>query len=186
MPRHTLTLPPSSWPEDLRYRFERHPLSAAQRKRLGRALGRWLRISNDLGAEARDVSRETWLERTQGLSRRVRNEVRQALAIVFPDISASLYAEENRQTERTDILTEPFLLDLEAFLAVIDEAIENGTTLVWRGHEHDPDCGYTVPVRSDDANALLFMQGEIVDLVTAIEGALDGAKAYVIANSFYD
>lgn len=92
----------------------------------------------------------------------------------------------SRRLARRDILNEPFLLDLEAFLAVINEAIENGTTLIWRGHEHDPDCGYTMPVRSDDANAILFMQGEIVDLVTAIEGALDAAKAYAIANSFFD
>ncbi len=92
----------------------------------------------------------------------------------------------SRRLARRDILTEAFLLDLEAFLAVVDEVIENGTTLAWRGHEHDPDCGYVVPVRSDDANAILFMQGEIVDLVTAIEGALDGAKAYVIATSFFD
>jgi hypothetical protein len=92
----------------------------------------------------------------------------------------------SRRLARRDILTEAFLLDLEAFLAVVDKAIEKATTVAWRGHEHDPDCGYIVPVRSDDANAILFMYGEIVDLVTAIERALDGAKAHVIANSFSD
>ena len=92
----------------------------------------------------------------------------------------------SRRLAQQDILNEAFLRDLEAFLAVLDMVIESGTTLVWRGHEHDPDSGYTMPVRSDDANAILFMQGEIVDLVTAIEGGLDGAKAYVIANSFFD
>ena len=102
MPRHKLTLPPAAWPEDLRDQFQRHPLSAAQRTRLQRALGRWLKISIDLGAEARDVSRETWLERTQGLSRQVRNEVRQALAIAFPNMAASLYAEDNHRGERSD------------------------------------------------------------------------------------
>lgn len=102
MPQHELTLPPAAWPADLRLQFERHPLSAAQRTRLGRALGRWLRISDDLGADARDVSRETWLERSEGLSRQVRNEMRQALAIVFPSVSASLYAKDNERTERMD------------------------------------------------------------------------------------
>lgn len=92
----------------------------------------------------------------------------------------------SRQLARRDILTEAFLLDLDAFLALLDAAIEGGTTLAWRGHEHDPDCGYAVPVRTDDAEALSFMQGEIVDLVTAIEGALDAAKAYVIANRFFE
>ncbi|MCZ4262608.1 hypothetical protein O4G76_17360 [Limimaricola sp. G21655-S1] len=103
MPRHRLTLPPSCWPEDLRDRFDRHPLSEAQRARLRRALGRWLQISNDLVVDPRDVSRETWLERTQGLSRQVRNEVRQALAIVFPATAASLYAGDNHRTDRADM-----------------------------------------------------------------------------------
>jgi hypothetical protein len=35
MAKYVLSLPPSRWPEDLRARFERHPLTAAQRKRLG-------------------------------------------------------------------------------------------------------------------------------------------------------
>ncbi|MDX5417416.1 MAG: hypothetical protein LPK88_14000, partial [Alphaproteobacteria bacterium] len=83
----------------------------------------------------------------------------------------------SRRLVQRDILNEALLIDLDAFLAVIGEAIENGTTLTWRGHEHDPNCGYTMPVRSDAANALLYFQGEIVDLVTAIEGALDAAKA---------
>lgn len=103
MPRHKLTLPPASWPEDLRTSFERHPLTVAQRRRLGRALGRWLRISEDLVAGPRDVSRETWLERTQALPRQVRNDVRQTLAIVFPAMAASLYAEDNYRTERADM-----------------------------------------------------------------------------------
>ncbi|MCZ4262869.1 tyrosine-type recombinase/integrase [Limimaricola sp. G21655-S1] len=66
-------------------------------------MGRWLRISDDLGADPRDVSREAWSERTQGLSRQVRNDVRQALAIVFPATAASLYAEDNRRKKRPDI-----------------------------------------------------------------------------------
>lgn len=103
MRRHRLTLPPSAWPEDLRNRFERHQLSAAQQTRLRRALGRWLKLSADLGADPRDVSRDAWLERTHGLSRQVRNEVRQALAIVFPAEAASLYAEDNHRTERPDM-----------------------------------------------------------------------------------
>ena len=102
MPQHTIALPPPAWPQDLRDRFALHPLSAAQRTRLGRALGRWLRISADLGADARDVSRETWLERSRGLPRPVRNELRQVLSIVFPNAAASLYADGNDRVGRPD------------------------------------------------------------------------------------
>lgn len=52
--------------------------------------------------DACDVTRETWRERTQGLSRQVVNEVRQALAITFPDVAAALYADDNRRTARRD------------------------------------------------------------------------------------
>lgn len=102
MARHKLTLPPAAWPRDLLDSFERHPLTAAQRTRIGHALGRWLRISDDLGADPRDVSRLTWLERTEGLSQQLRNDVRQALAIVFPTMVAALYEGDNRQVERAD------------------------------------------------------------------------------------
>ncbi|SEJ30183.1 Phage integrase family protein [Pseudooceanicola nitratireducens] len=102
MPKHSLTLPRSSWPEDLRTRFERRQLSESQRKRLGSALGRWLKIADDLGVDARAVSRQTWLERTQHMTRALRNEVRQALAIAFPDAAASLYADDYHGTLRQD------------------------------------------------------------------------------------
>lgn len=98
-----LTLPPSSWPEDLRERFERHPLSTAQRIRVGHGLGRWFRICADHGADPRDVSRETWVARTRGLPRQVRNAVRQAIAIIYPSVAAALYAEDNRPAERPDM-----------------------------------------------------------------------------------
>ena len=102
MPRHKVTLPPAAWPEDLRDRFERHPLSAAQRTRLGLALGRWLKVSTELNVDACDVSRNAWLERTDGMPHDIRNQVRQALAIVFPQATASLYAGDAACAERVD------------------------------------------------------------------------------------
>jgi integrase len=59
-------------------------------------------MAADLGVDAQDVARETWLERTAGLPREVRNDVRQALAIVFPDLATTLYAGEGNRVERTD------------------------------------------------------------------------------------
>ena len=292
MPKHRLTLPPSSWPEDLRNRFERHPLTTAQRTRLAGALGRWLKISQDLGACSRVVSRETWLERTEGLSQEIRNAVRQALAIAFPDATASLYKEDNHRTERSDrreqlraniarnlarfpddwraaakpllhvddsgigdgilvqawasstikrrleaaalnfdfclgrdlavditptsvriklredqsrvesgdrrlggvavdigagaIISETFLRDLEAFIVLLNRVADDETTYVWRGHEHDPNCGYRVPVPSQRAGVFYVVLEELVELASDIEGALDAARAYAIANALFD
>ena len=70
-----------------------------QRARLRHALGRWLKTSVDLGVDARDVSRESWLERTAGLRREVRNDVRRSLAIVFPHVAATLYEGEGYRAE---------------------------------------------------------------------------------------
>jgi integrase len=102
MPRHRMTQPMEAWPSHLRARFETHPLSDAQSVRLRHALGRWLKIAADLGVDAQDVSRETWRARTAGLPREVRNDVRQALAVVFPDLATTLYAGEGNRVERTD------------------------------------------------------------------------------------
>jgi len=102
MPSHRVTLPPSAWPSDLKARFDRHVLTEDQRKRLGHALGRWFAISADLGSDPRDVSRDTWLERTAELPHEVRNAVRQALSVAFPEAASSLYAGEGERAERID------------------------------------------------------------------------------------
>lgn len=104
MAKHVLSLPPSRWPEDVRARFERHPLTAAQRRRLGAALGRWCKIAEDFGVDVREVSRETWIERTGDQSKEVRNAIRQALAIVFPSAASALYEAQHERVARADKL----------------------------------------------------------------------------------
>jgi|GEM_PF-1372123 len=102
MPKHRITLAPPAWPPDLKARFDAHPLTTDQRTRLRHALGRWFRISADLGLDPRDVSRQSWLERLAGLPHEVCNDVRQALAIAFPHAAAALYAGERPRAERPD------------------------------------------------------------------------------------
>lgn len=102
MAKYVLSLPPSRWPEDLRARFERHTLTAAQRHRLRNALGRWFKISEDLGLDPRDISRETWIQRTSDQSKEVRNAIRQALAIVSPDAAAALHEGQHERVGRAD------------------------------------------------------------------------------------
>jgi len=84
------------------------------------------------------------------------------------------------------IVTEEFLRDLEAFIALLDEQAEGETSYAWRGHEHDPDCGYLVPVRSQSASAFVTLLDALVDLATAIEAALDAAEAYSMANALFE
>jgi integrase len=95
-------MPMEIWPDDLRRRFQKNALTEAQERRLRYALGRWLELSNDLCVDAYDVSRQTWMARTEGLSRARQNEVRQALAIVFPQTTAALYSDDNERSDRPD------------------------------------------------------------------------------------
>jgi hypothetical protein len=92
----------------------------------------------------------------------------------------------SRRIARRDIISEAFLADLEAFLEIIYAREEAETTIAWRGHEHDPSCGYTVSVRSDRAVAFQAIGDEMVDLASAIAGALDAAQAFSIANGLFD
>jgi hypothetical protein len=73
---------------------------------LGHALGRWFKIHEDCDLDARDVSRETWIERTRDQPKEIQNAVRQALAIVFPDAATGLYAGQHDRVERADRLVE--------------------------------------------------------------------------------
>lgn len=98
----TKPIPPTLWPEDLRQRFDRHPLTKAQLARLRPGLGRWLSVSSSMGLDARDVSRATWLERTSGMRPARRNAVRQALAIAFPAAASGLYAGDHERATRKD------------------------------------------------------------------------------------
>ena len=102
MPKHRLSMPPSEWPEDIRKRFDRHPLTPAQRTRLGQGLGRWFRIAADLGTDPAEVTREGWRDRTRDLRPEMRNAVRQALSIVYPGSAAALYESDAGRRPRTD------------------------------------------------------------------------------------
>ncbi len=102
MPQHRLSLPPEAWPADLRERFETHPLSVHQRTRLAGAFGRWLKSAEGGGFDPRDASRETWLAQTAGLPRSLRNEVRQALVIIFPAVATLLYEPDAPALARPD------------------------------------------------------------------------------------
>jgi hypothetical protein len=92
----------------------------------------------------------------------------------------------SRRITRRAIVNEGFLADLEALLVMIDARADEETSFAWRGHEHDPTCGYTVPVRSDRAIAFHAVCAEMVDLASAVAAALDAAQAFAIANGLFD
>lgn len=102
MPKHKITMPPSSWPLDLKKRFDELPVTKWQKVRLRSALGRWLMISSDHGLDPRDASRESWQARTDGLPRCVQNDVRRVLALTFPKAAASLYESQHERVARAD------------------------------------------------------------------------------------
>ncbi|MCZ4262224.1 hypothetical protein O4G76_15385 [Limimaricola sp. G21655-S1] len=89
----------------------------------------------------------------------------------------------SRQIEAKTIMEEALLRDIKAFIMLIGEEVEDGSTLAWHGREHDPESGYYVLLRTERARALLITQDELAKLATAIEAALDGAEAYTIANA---
>ena len=92
----------------------------------------------------------------------------------------------SRRIAARTIVTEAFLRDLEAFIVLLGKEVDEGSSLAWRGHEHDPDCGYAVPVRSERARAFQLVLDELVDLATTVEAALDAAEACVIANTLFE
>lgn len=102
MPRRDLGVPPTDWPSDVRSRFEAHVLTAAQRARLRPALGRWFRISRDLGLDASEITLSSWRTRTDEIPKEMRNCVRQALAVAFPSAASALYADAAEPSERPD------------------------------------------------------------------------------------
>lgn len=91
----------------------------------------------------------------------------------------------SRRIAARTIICEAFLSDIETFIILIGNEVEDGSTLAWNGHEHDPESGRHVLLRTDRAQALLVLHGELVEFATAIEGALDAAEAYTIANALF-
>lgn len=84
------------------------------------------------------------------------------------------------------IISETFLRDLEAFIVLLRRLADDETAYAWRGHEHDPNCGYRVPVPSQRAGVFYVVLEELVKLASDIESALDAARAYEIANALFD
>ncbi len=96
MPKHRLSLPPSSWPEEIQALFDKAFGSASkhQRPRLEQGLGRWLfeAQQDDLPV---DLVTPALLERRLGhLRPELQGAARQALQAVFPE--AVVFAREAR------------------------------------------------------------------------------------------
>ena len=88
----------------------------------------------------------------------------------------------SRRIAERRIISESFLRDLQAFYILLDRLAQEETTTGWRGHEHDPDCGYTFPIESERAMIFSRFVDQLVDLNSSIATALDAAEAYSIAN----
>lgn len=95
-------------------------------------------------------------------------------------------SEVSRRIGARSIMTETFLRDVEAFIAILGEQAERETSYAWRGHEHDPDCGYLVPFRSENASEFLTLIAALAELATAIGVALDAVEAYSMANALFE
>lgn len=92
----------------------------------------------------------------------------------------------SRRIGTRSIVNEAYLRDLEAFIVLLDELAERETSHSWCGHEHDPDCGYLVAIRSERASVFVTMLDALIDLSAAIEAALDAAEACRVANALFE
>ncbi|MEY8841018.1 hypothetical protein AB9K41_18480 [Cribrihabitans sp. XS_ASV171] len=121
-----------------------------------------------------------------GQSRLVRKCLDDKIIALLEPTHRSFASELSKRIAEGSIISETFLRDLEAFIVLLDRLASDETTFVWRGHEHDPNCGYRVPVPSQRAGVFYVVLEELVDLASNIEGALDAARAYAIANALFD
>lgn len=99
MVKHRVTLPPDAWPADIRARLDAAlaDQSSHQKRRLTGAMGRWIRAARDEGISPGIVTAELWRARTAGLAQCGKNAVRQAVTIVFPTATATLFAAEGKR-----------------------------------------------------------------------------------------
>ena len=121
-----------------------------------------------------------------GQARLVRKCLDEKIIALLDPSHRSFASEISKRIAAGTIISETFLRDLEAFILLLDRLASDETTFVWRGHEHDPDCGYHVRLPSQRANVFYVVLDELVDLATEIESALDAARAYAIANALFD
>lgn len=92
----------------------------------------------------------------------------------------------SRRIANREIVTEAFLGALESLIVLLDGEVDAGTSVAWRGHEHDPDCGHEIRVRTDRATAFQAVQDEMVELATKVAAALDAVEARTIANALFE
>ncbi|SER47994.1 hypothetical protein SAMN04490244_101200 [Tranquillimonas rosea] len=121
-----------------------------------------------------------------GQSRLVRKCLDAKIIPILDPRHRSFAGDISRRISSRNIVNEAFLRDIETLIVRIGEEAESETSYAWRGHEHDPECGYAVPLRTERAGALQLVQDELVELATLVQAALDAAEACVIANALFD
>ncbi|MCZ4262610.1 hypothetical protein O4G76_17370 [Limimaricola sp. G21655-S1] len=120
-----------------------------------------------------------------GHSRLVRKGLDDNITPLLEPRHRTFAAELSRRISARTIVNEAFLRDIAAFIDLLEKEVERETSYVWHGREHDPECGYHVPVRTERAKAFLTTLEALYAVGTAIETALDAAEAYVIANALF-
>ncbi|MCZ4262871.1 hypothetical protein O4G76_18705 [Limimaricola sp. G21655-S1] len=121
-----------------------------------------------------------------GQARLVRKCLDEKIIALLDPSQRSFAIEISKCIAAGTIISEAFLRDLESFTVFLDRLARDETTYEWCGHEHDPDCGYRLPVPSQRADAFYVVLHELVDLASGIGGALDAARAYAITNELFD
>lgn len=121
-----------------------------------------------------------------GLARVVRKCLDGRIIPLLEPRHRTFASEIGRRIGTRSIMTEAYLRDLEAFIVLLDKLAKRETSHAWCGHEHDPDCGYLVAIRSERASVFATMLDALIDLATAIEAALDAAEACKVANALFE
>ncbi len=87
----------------------------------------------------------------------------------------------SRRIERDKIFEEPFLRDLEAFIAFLRQLVVDGTTAVWEADEYDVHGGREILYLDERARALDPVIKELQELWAAVAATLDATKADAVA-----
>ncbi|MBU2963046.1 hypothetical protein KO516_19865 [Citreicella sp. C3M06] len=121
-----------------------------------------------------------------GQSRLVRKCLDEKIIPMLDTQHKTFAGDISRRISSRNIVNEAFLRDIETLIIRFGDEVASETSYAWRGHEHDPECGYSVPVHTERAGALRLVQDELVELATLVQSALDAAEACVIANKLFD
>jgi hypothetical protein len=82
-----------------------------------------------------------------------------------------------RQIAQGDVLNEPFLRDLEAFISMINQAVSNGTHIGWEADEHHVQGGFDIVQLDHSAQVLGSTVGALWQFWSAIAQVIDETKA---------